>query len=280
MNEVDRLKDLWTRLEARAESSLAHPAPTRRVRFRQVATSIVTALAVVVAGSLSWAAVRWADRTFAEPPDRRPLVGPISPSPASTESGDGVAWEEEPVDAAVGSAPLDPAPHGQWSPVADSVFLGGGEAFGAVWRMYAWEAETGFVGWRDVETAAGDHIVAGGTLMTLVAEPCALVPQMAELEIEDTPDVRRWLLYGYIDPNVASVEVTIDGQRLSATILRVTDELGAPFDMYVLPVSGVPVTQQSEIALATVIRDAQGKELDRAPLEHCLSLDPGTEVSD
>jgi hypothetical protein len=241
---------------------------------------MVAAVAVVAAGSLSWAAVRWADRTFAEPLENRPLVGPTSPTPTAMGGGEGLAWEDEPVDAAVGPGPLDPAPHGQWRPVVDPVFLGGGEAFGGVWRMYAWEAPTGFAGWHDVETAEGNHVVAGGTLMTLIPDPCALVPQMANLEIEDTPDVRRWLLYGYIDPDVASVEVTIDGRRLRATILRVPDDLGAPFDMYVLPVSGVPVSQQSEIALATVVRDEQGNELDRTPLGHCLALAPGTEVSD
>jgi hypothetical protein len=274
VNEVERLKDLWAWVEARAESAAAPSGLGRRVRLRRAAVSIVAAMAVVAAGSLSWAAVRWADRTFGGTPERRPLVGPTSPAPSAMGGEDGVAWKSEPVDASVGPGQPDPLLEGQWSPIGDPIFLGGGEAFGGVWRMYAWEAETGFVGWHDVETPEEKHVEAGGTLMTMIPDPCALVPQMAGLEIEDTPDVRRWLLYGYIDPQVASVEVTIAGQRMSATILRVPDEVGSPFDMYVLPVSGVPVTQQSEIALATVIRDAEGKELDRAPLGHCLALGP------
>jgi hypothetical protein len=281
MNEIDQLRDLWGRVEDRADKATSPPADlTRRVRLRQAVTAGLAVTMVVAAAGLSWAGIRWADRTFVGGPGRGvPIAGPSSPSPSSpsvTPGDDVVAIVPDPSgsDAAVGPSELDPPPDDAWRPISEPVFLGGEEAFDAVWRMYAWEAPTAFVGWHDIETASGEHIVAGGTLMTLVAPSgsCRLVPQMADLEIEDTPDVRRWLLYGYITPDVASVEITLGDQRLTPTILRVPYAVGAPFDMYALPVSGVSVTQQNDIALGTVIRDAEGRELDRGPLEHCLGL--------
>jgi hypothetical protein len=281
MSEKDDLRHLWGRIEDRAEvRTEPPPGLKRRVRFRQVLTSGVAVLVVVAAAGLSWAGIRWADRTFVGPAGRgEPIVGPSSTSPTSTEPSppkDFIVIQPDPEASAIGPGEIDPPPkaEGQWSPISEPVFLGGGEAFGAVWRMYAWEAPTGFVGWHDIETMGGQHIVAGGTLMTLVRPEgsCRLVPQIADLESEDTPDVREWLLYGYITPDVESVRITLNGERLSPLILRVPDSLGAPFDMYALPVSGVSVEQQSEIALGTVIRDAGGNELDRGPLERCLSL--------
>jgi len=267
MNDVEKeLRNLGARVEARAARRASPPVSfDRRVRRRQFGTAAVAMVAVAAIASLTVVGVRFAGQTFrARPAGDAPLPAPSSPLPNQPAISVGTGTR-------VGPSEIEPRPSEGWAPVTEPVYLGGERVFDAVWRLYAWRSEAGFVGWHDIETRDGEHVQSGGPIVTYVP-PCRLAPAMASLEAAGTTDVRHWLLFGYISHEVAEVEITFGGRRVQPEIFRLPDSLGAPFDMYAAAIGGVSVEWQSEIALATTIRDASGQELDPGPRQYCLSL--------
>jgi hypothetical protein len=269
MNDVEeRLRNLGARVEARAARQASPPTGfNRRVRRRQFGTAAVAMLAVAAVASLSVLGIRWADQTFrARPAGDAPLPGPGSETPNQPQISVGRGT-------GVGPAEIEPTPEDMWAPISEPVFLGGERVFGAEWRLYAWRAASGFVGWQSTQKADGERIAGGGSLVTLMP-PCRLMPGMLDLESKNTEDVQRWLLFGYVAPEVSEVRISFGGRIIVPEIYRLPPSYGAPFDMYAVAVDGVSVEWQSDIALATTLVDASGQELDRGPLRMCLSLGP------
>lgn len=266
MRDIERqLTDLGARVEERAASRRAFPAGLeRRVRRRQAATAATTLLAIAALVGASVVGLRWAvERVSTRPGGGEPVPGPTessTPRPLAFRVVDGTE---------VGPAEIDPRPEDQWAPARQPIFLGGERVFEAEWRLYAWRAESGFVGWYDIDHPSGEHLVAGGNLVEHMP-PCRLMQQIADLEEMATPNVRKWLVYGYVSNDVETVEIMSAGKTFELPILRLPDGLGAPFDMFAVAIDRFPAESQGDLALSTRIRDADGNYLDPGDPELCL----------
>jgi hypothetical protein len=259
-----RLATLGTRIEGEAARRVAVPTGiSRRVRQRQAATlGIALAVLVAVAGA-SIVGVRELTAGSRERVGRAP-IGRVIELPGGVKADEGTP---------VGSAPLDVGPHQNpdWAPITVPTFLGGRQAFDAVWRLYAWEAPGGVVGWYAIETTSGDALPSGGTLYEYGSglRGCRLVPWVRALEPDEGPEPQDVLVFGYISHDVASVEVSFGGQRVAPTIFRAPS--WSPFDMYAIAVSGVSIADHDDIARATTILDSNGNEVAPGP-PSCLGV--------